>query len=137
MAKDWLDKTKDWAHIIATIAVPVVIGVLGYQIQAVIKDREIKRDYVQLATGILSAKDSKPALRQWAVALLGEHSPVPLSNEVKIALRNGDSMLSIGRSTDLALSRLASQLYRNEVRTAFEEMTKEGRENSEANLNKE
>lgn len=103
MAKDRLEKAKDWAHIVATIAVPILVAYFGYQIQSAVKDREIRRDYVQIATGILSSKDSKLALRTWAVEVLSAHSPIALSADLKRALESGEFDLALAQLQNAAL----------------------------------
>lgn len=91
MAKDKLDKAKDWAQILSLIAIPVVLAYVGSDIQSAAKERELRRDYVQIATGILGSKDTTPALRSWAVQILEVHSPVRLSKAVQAALISDDA----------------------------------------------
>ncbi|WP_238866536.1 hypothetical protein [Achromobacter xylosoxidans] len=91
MAKDLLDKAKDWAQILSLIAIPVVVAYVGSDIQSSVKERELRRDYVQIATGILGSKDTTPALRSWAVQILEVHSPVRLSQGVRSALISDDA----------------------------------------------
>lgn len=94
MAKDLLDKAKDWAQILSLIAIPLVVLYVGSDIQSAAKERELKRDYVQIAAGILGAKDTTPALRSWAVQILEAHSPVRLSREVQTALISDDAAVA-------------------------------------------
>lgn len=91
MPKDRLDKAKDWAQILSLIAIPLVVAYVGSDIQSGAKERELKRDYVQIATSILGSKDTSPALRSWAVQILEVHSPVRLSREVQTALISDDA----------------------------------------------
>ncbi|MCZ8408148.1 hypothetical protein O9649_10145 [Achromobacter dolens] len=103
MAKDCWSKAKDVTHMLAALAIPVVLGWIGWEIQSAIKDRELKRDYVQIATGILAAKDSDRALRTWAVAVLGAHSPVALSAELKDDLENGAYGLKLPQLSSIGM----------------------------------
>ena len=75
---------KAIASILATLAVPIIIAVAGWQIQTTISKESVRKDYVQMAIGILSSKDAKSdlPLRKWSVALLKQSSPVPFNDEV-------------------------------------------------------
>jgi len=80
--KDTLDKAKTIANIISLVAVPVILAVFGSLLQTAIKDREIRRDYVQLSVQILSQPNTAETneIRHWARSVLTAHSPVPMSN---------------------------------------------------------
>jgi len=81
--KDGFDKAKDVAQIIALVAIPVVLTIIGWWLQSSIKDREIHRDYVQLSLQILSAEknDESNELRNWARQVLAAYSPVPFTEQ--------------------------------------------------------
>lgn len=86
-----LEKLKLWLQILATIAVPIVIVIIGNQVQQSIAEREVGKSYVQMAIEILKAPPSKETmeLRQWAVATVDKLSPIPLSRKVQEQLESG------------------------------------------------
>lgn len=87
--KDGLDKAKDIAQIVSLIAIPLVVAVLGMSIQSTLKNNEIRRDYVQIAVGILSAPDVDSEIREWATQVLQENSPTPFGNSVSKGFSRG------------------------------------------------
>lgn len=107
MAKDWLDKLKDFAQILSLVAIPLVVAWVGSAIQSAVKEREIRRDYVQIAIGILGAKETTPALRSWAVQVLELNSPVPLSLGAQAALTSGGADVVDAFRSQLADDNLA------------------------------
>ena len=86
-----LEKLKLWSQILATIAVPIVIVIIGNQVQQSIAEREVGKSYVQMAIEILKVPPSKETveLRQWAVATVDKLSPIPLSRKVQEQLESG------------------------------------------------
>jgi hypothetical protein len=89
---NWLDTAESVSRTFAIVAVPIVIAVGGWLIQRRLQKQTISRDYVQLAVTILENpdKDKVPdELREWAVDLLNENSPVKLSAEAKKLLKSG------------------------------------------------
>lgn len=85
----------DWeriARIVSLVAIPVVLAIIGAVIQATIGRSTVSRDYVQLAVSILTADEDKtpPELRDWAVDLLNENSPIKFSKEVAARLKGGE-----------------------------------------------
>lgn len=86
-----LERLKLWSQILATIAVPIVIVIIGNQVQQSIAERELGKSYVQMAIEILKAPPSKETveLRQWAVATVDKLSPIPLSRKVQEQLESG------------------------------------------------
>lgn len=55
-------------------------------IQRSIASESIRKDYVQLAVGILSSQNSDSRLREYAAEVLAENSPVPFTPEIKTSL---------------------------------------------------
>jgi hypothetical protein len=88
-----LERLKLWSQILATIAVPIVIVVIGNQVQQSIAEREVSKSYVQMAIEILKAPPTKETteLRQWAVATVDRLSPIPLSKKAQEQLENGEA----------------------------------------------
>jgi len=92
--KTALDVTKDLAQILSWVAVPLILAVLGWQIQDALKEKELRRDYVQIAVGILSTKDGDTDLRAWATEVLQANSPIALGEGVRGRLAVGTASLS-------------------------------------------
>lgn len=88
---DRLEKWKNFSQILAAIAVPVVVAVFGWLIQITIAENTVKKDYVQIAVNILSddSKKTNVYLRAWAVDIIDKNSPVPLSENVRTGLIDG------------------------------------------------
>jgi len=80
-SKDWWDKSKIFAEIVAIIA----LIIFGYAVNSSIKSSELDLKYVQLAVGILQSEpnDTTSGLREWAVEVLVKHSKIPLTNAAK------------------------------------------------------
>jgi hypothetical protein len=90
-SNETLEKLKLWVQIVSTIAVPVVVFIVGHQVQQTIADQELGKSYVQMAIDVLKASPTPETveLRQWAVATVDKHSPIPLSKELREQLRKG------------------------------------------------
>lgn len=67
-----LEFWKQIAQIVSALAVPVVLALIGYFVQRSLADAGLKKDYVQMALGVLKEQPSKEneQLRQWAIAVL-------------------------------------------------------------------
>lgn len=95
--KEFLDRFQQLAQILSLLAVPVLVAVFGYLFQNEAKEKEINRDFVQMAVSILAApapKDGKEApLRDWASRMLAHASPVPFSSNELDNLRNNMRVL--------------------------------------------
>ncbi|RIJ02223.1 hypothetical protein DXK93_18800 [Achromobacter sp. K91] len=91
MARERLERTKDVAQIISLICVPILVAFFGWQFQAAEKDKEVRRDYVQLAISALTSERSSSETREWAAAVLSEFSPVPLGPRQASALKKGEA----------------------------------------------
>jgi hypothetical protein len=90
-AGEALERAKAIATIFSAIAIPIVLTIAGYFIQRQLSDAGIRKDYVGIATAILkeSAKTQEPELREWAVRVLDENSPIPFSKRAKEGLLTG------------------------------------------------
>lgn len=90
-----LDKIEQLSKILSIVAIPVVLGIVGWIIQDRLATRHISRDYVQLAVSVLKETESdvSQSLRNWAVDLLNNHSPVKFSPEVVRDLKTGEIRL--------------------------------------------
>jgi hypothetical protein len=76
---DSLAKVQTYISIASAIAIPIVIALVGWWVQSSISSEGLKKDYVQMAIGILRDADKQKDvdLREWAVSVLEHHSPVP------------------------------------------------------------
>lgn len=88
-----LEHWKQIAQIASAVAIPVVLAVLGYFVQRSLADAGLKKDYVQMALGVLKESPSKEneELRKWAIAVLDKNSPVPLPSSLKAQLETSKS----------------------------------------------
>lgn len=87
----FLDKLEKIVKIISYLAVPIFVAIGGWYIQHAVSKQSINKDYVQLALSILTNKDEKgdESIRQWAVKLLNETSPVRLDVKTAEDLSSG------------------------------------------------
>ena len=67
---DRLEYWKQIAQIASSIAVPVVLGVVGWIVQNALADAGLKKDYVQIALAVLKEqpRSENKELRQWAIS---------------------------------------------------------------------
>ncbi len=100
-----LERLRLWAQILATIAVPIIVLIVGNQVQQSISEREVGKDYVQIAADILKAPPTPETtdLRQWAVATMDKLSPVPLSPKLREQLNSGEVDLKVSAGVDDAV----------------------------------
>jgi len=99
VSQDTLAKLQSISAIVAAIAIPVVLAVVGYFIQDKIASEGLKRDYVQIAIGVLKEKKDKDnddvALRRWAIEVLDRNAPVRFSPDLKEILQKGIKVIKI------------------------------------------
>jgi len=83
------EKFKVVSGFLASILVPLAVGLAGHWVSAALTEKEVKMRYVELAIGILKEKPDEAAagLREWAVKVLESYSPVPIPEEARKALR--------------------------------------------------
>ena len=62
MEQDSLNKIQSIATILSLIAIPTVIATVGWYVQASISTEGIKKDYVQIAIGILKDNENKKTM---------------------------------------------------------------------------
>lgn len=95
MTLQQLEKVKAISVILSSIAVPIVLAAIGWAVQRSLADEGIKKDYVQMALGILRDADRKPDddLRQWALRVIDKSSPIPFSKDLQEKLKHGDVRL--------------------------------------------
>jgi GH25 family lysozyme M1 (1,4-beta-N-acetylmuramidase) len=81
---------KNLALGVAGVISSVVIPLLGFTYASKDKEREVSKDFVEIATKILSespSPENKP-LREWAIDLINSYSTVKLSDDARNALLN-------------------------------------------------
>ena len=75
-----LEKARIIAQIVATVALPVVIALVGHWFSSAMKQKELGLQYTKLVVQILSSDPSGAAegraFRQWAIDVLEEYSGV-------------------------------------------------------------
>jgi|GEM_PF-3390877 len=91
MARDRLERAKDVAQIVSLVGVPILLAFFGWQFQSAEKEKEVRRDYVQLAISALTSERSSNETRAWATAVLSEFSPVPMGPGQVSALAKGEA----------------------------------------------
>lgn len=104
------------SKVISIAAIPVVLAVVGWVIQADLQNQTVSRDYVQLAVSVLRDPDKEkvpPELRDWAVDLLNENSPTKFSAEVTRKLKSGETILPIGSSGTVTTRADKQSVYLN------------------------
>lgn len=93
--KTTLNRIQAYTSIASAVAIPIVIALVGWWVQSSISNESIKKDYVQMAIGILNSPDNEKntEMRKWAVDILNENSPVPLSLNLRNKLEQGSTFL--------------------------------------------
>ena len=91
-----LERIRLVTSIASSIAVPILIAVFGWIVQAKISAEGAKKDYVQIAVGILADRTAKgdEGLRKWAVNVLDKTAPVPFSEDVRTKLEKGELVIT-------------------------------------------
>jgi hypothetical protein len=92
------DKIEQIAKVTSLIAVPVVLGIVGWFIQERLASRNVSQEYVKTALSLLTASDQSKVegpLREWAVDLLNENSPTKFSPRVTEQLKSGELRFSM------------------------------------------
>lgn len=86
----WLHGAKELSLIVSVIAIPIVVARIGGNVNSALKESENRVRYVELAINQLRSPPSPEtaALRDWAVELLDNQSPVRLSEEAKAQLKS-------------------------------------------------
>jgi len=67
--------------LVASIAIPLVIALIGHWYTDALKERELRIRYVELAISILNhePKDHTREIRNWAIEIVNEHSSVKMN----------------------------------------------------------
>lgn len=80
----------DWIKAFTGIAIPVVLLLLGNNFSSVIKEKELKMQYVDLAVQILQQEPSEENknIRNWAIEVINKYSNIPINSETRKELKN-------------------------------------------------
>jgi hypothetical protein len=101
--KDGWDKLSIFSGFLASVAVPVVIAVVGNWYTTAIKQQEVEisnrdqnirqqafdREWVQVGLSILRDADTGSNVRAWGVKIVSAYAKVPMEEDTKRALEKG------------------------------------------------
>lgn len=76
---------------------PILLAVGGWLLQDTVSRRSVSHQYVSLAVSILKEPIAEVTLRDWAVDILNEHSPVSFDPETSQRLKSGELSLPTDR----------------------------------------
>ena len=90
--RDGWSKLRDGATAVAAVAIPVVIAILGNEINLSLKDSDVKLKTVEIAISILQDDPRKnpesPKLRNWAISVIDQYSGVSLPEDARKELQS-------------------------------------------------
>ncbi|MEZ5810629.1 MAG: peptidoglycan recognition family protein [Rhizobiaceae bacterium] len=83
-----LDSIEKLVKILSTIAIPVVLLVVGNWYSASQKDKDLGQKYVEIAIRILSEEptDDNQQLRKWAVETVNRYAEIKIDDDLKSIL---------------------------------------------------
>ena len=88
--KDFWDIVRIVAGAAGVVAIPVVLGIVGFEVNLSLKERDVRLRTVELAVGILQenpqASPETPVLREWAMDVIDNYSGVPLPKDARSEL---------------------------------------------------
>jgi len=91
------DKIESLTKITSAIAIPIVLAIVGWMIQASLNKQSLNKDYVTLAISILQQKpENAPAvagLRTWAVEELNHYSEIKFDEATAKQLESGNDVI--------------------------------------------
>ena len=102
-----LDTIYQWAKILAAVAIPAFVGLYGAILTRNAQDKGLRREYVQFAVGLLQNADNHPVVRSWAIRLLDENAPTPLSPDLVRRLESGSAVLAAARNTEVEVEKFS------------------------------
>src|SRR5690348_428741 len=94
MNNESLVKWQAIASITSSIAVPLILAVVGYIVQDKISTEGLRKDYVQIAISILKERQDED-LRKWAVEVLDQNATIPFSKDVRTKLEKGITFVPV------------------------------------------
>ncbi len=87
--KDIWDKLRIGTTAAGAVLIPLVVGIVGWQVNTAVKERDAQVRMIELAVGILQQEPDPEAgigLREWAVDVIDRHSGVALSQAAQLEL---------------------------------------------------
>lgn len=71
--------------VLASLLMPLAIASVGHWYTSALKEREIQTEYIELAISILREEPSESNLnvREWAVDIINEYSPVEVNKATR------------------------------------------------------
>lgn len=135
MQKETLEKCQIIANIFAVVAIPVLVGIFGWVIQNQMKEKEMRRDFVQIAISVLSEKTSNDNrnlhLKNWAARLLAQSSPVEFeSGELEAFIYNEKGFEYFRRRASESISLDVSESLMRALEASKKQLEESARKNN-------
>lgn len=135
MQKETLEKCQIIANIFAVVAIPVLVGIFGWVIQNQMKEKEMRRDFVQIAISVLSEKTSNDNrnlhLKNWAARLLAQSSPVEFeSGELEAFIYNEEGFEYFRRRASESISLDVSESLMRALEASKKQLEESARKNN-------
>jgi hypothetical protein len=97
-----LESWEKIARIVSLVAIPIVVGIVGYQYQAADREKSLALEYVRLSIELVKDRDKiDPDVQDWAVENLNYYSRVRMKPKLQESLQKGissvDSLPGDGR----------------------------------------
>jgi len=87
-----LESWEKIARIVSLVAIPIVVGVVGYQYQAADREKSLALEYVKLSIELVRDRDKiDPDVQDWAVENLNYYSRVTMKPRLQESLKKGTS----------------------------------------------
>ncbi len=110
-----LDKLERIAKIVSLVGVPIIIAIVGWLIQQQLGNKNLNKDYVNIAVQILADPKTKDdhEFRSWAVELLNATSPTKFTKETADGLKAGIVSLPRNLNQDLMATSAVAKSYQS------------------------
>jgi len=89
---------SQWITAAATVAVPIVLAVVGKNINKAIAEKDRALKHIELAAEILKT-ETNLNVRDWAVDVINHYSEVKMSGAVKKAISGSANIVEQGSDT--------------------------------------
>ncbi len=94
--KMWFGIIREAITIFALIAVPILVARIGADTDDDLSQRSIRAEYVALAIDVINNEASDPYIRDWAVDLFDQNSPIKIPPNIVQSLKDGNTLLPEG-----------------------------------------
>jgi hypothetical protein len=94
MVVEW----SQWITAAATMAVPIVLAIVGSSINKTIAEKDRSLKYIELAAEMLKA-ETNLNVRDWAVDVINNYSEIKMSGAVKQAISGRANIVERGSDT--------------------------------------